>query len=356
MVTKLRIRDLFFFLFFISAGVQAQEKKYQIQTIAFYNCENLFDTIRDPKIYDEEWTPNGAQSWTSAKYNQKIHNLAKVMSMIGTDENINTPAIIGVAEVENRNVLEDLVKDPQLAPSDYGIVHYDSPDKRGIDVGLLYQKKHFTPTSTKAIPTMIYDMNKVDKYTGEKGVRVYTRDQLLVTGLLDGEEIHFIVNHWPSRVGGEKRSSPLREAAAALNVKIMDSLKTINPDAKIITMGDLNDGPFNNSLKKVLKTEAKKSKVKPDGLYNPMEKMAKEGLGTLAYRDAWDIFDQMILSEPYLRPEHDSWRYWKAKIYKKPFMIQSTGQYKGYPLRNTNGIPGYSDHFPVYIYLIREAQ
>ncbi|MTG96602.1 MULTISPECIES: endonuclease/exonuclease/phosphatase family protein [Myroides] len=356
MATKLSIRNLFFFVLFISFGVQAQEKKYEIQTIAFYNCENLFDTIRDPKIYDEEWTPTGAQSWTSAKYKQKLHNLARVMSIIGTDENPKMPAVIGVAEVENRAVLEDLVKEPQLLPGNYGIVHYDSPDKRGIDVGLLYQKNHFTPTSSKAIPTMIYDMTKVDKYTGEKGVRVYTRDQLLVTGLLDGEEVHFIVNHWPSRVGGEKRSSPLREAAAALNVKIMDSLRAINPDAKIITMGDMNDGPYNNSMKKVLKTEAKKSNVKAGGVYNPMEKMAKDGLGTLAYRDAWDVFDQMVLTEPYVREEYDSWRFWKAKIFKKPFMIQSTGQYKGYPLRNTNGIPGFSDHFPVYVYLIREVK
>ncbi|WP_010249367.1 endonuclease [Myroides injenensis] len=356
MVKKVNIQSLFLFLLFISFGVQAQDKKFEIQTIAFYNVENLFDTIRDPKIYDEEWTPTGAQSWTSQKYNQKIHNLARVMSQIGTDDNPQMPAVIGVAEVENRGVLEDLVKDPQLAPGDYGIVHYDSPDKRGIDVGLLYSRKHFTPISTQPHTLYIYDMNKVDKNTGEKGVRVYTRDQLLVSGLLDGEEMHFIVNHWPSRVGGEKRSSPLREAAAALNKKIIDSLQAINPNAKVITMGDMNDGPYNNSMKKVLKTEAKKSNVKPGGLFNPMEKMAKDGLGTLAYRDAWDIFDQMVITEPYLREGHDSWKFWKARIYKKPFMIQSTGQYKGYPLRNTNGIPGFSDHFPVYIYLIREAK
>ena len=186
--------------------------------------------------------------------------------------------------------------------------------------------------------------------------RIYTRDQLLVSGLLDGEELHFIVNHWPSRVGGEKASSPNREAAAALNMKIIDSLQRINPQAKIITMGDMNDGPYNASIKKVLKAKGKKEDVQPQGLFNPMEKMAKDGLGTLAYRDAWDIFDQMILTEAYLQQGYDSWKYWKAKIYKKPFMIQSTGQYKGYPLRNSNSEPGFSDHFPVCIYLIREQQ
>lgn len=340
----------------VTSIAQAQEKKYQIHTVAFYNCENLFDTIRDPKIYDEEWTPNGAQAWTSAKYKKKINNLSSVISIIGTDDNPSMPTIVGVAEVENRRVLEDLTNNPLLKPADYGIVHYDSPDKRGIDVGLLYQKKHFTPISTSAHPLYIYDYSKTDKATGEKGSRIYTRDQLLVTGLLDGEEVHFIVNHWPSRVGGEKKSSPNREAAAALNVKIIDSLQQINPNAKIITMGDLNDGPYNNSLKKVLKAVGKKEDLKPGGMYNPMEKMAKEGLGTLAYRDAWDVFDQMILTEPYLRKDYNGWSFWKARIFKRPFMVNPEGQYKGYPLRNSNNEPGYSDHFPVYIALIKEIK
>ncbi|MDM1043563.1 endonuclease/exonuclease/phosphatase family protein [Myroides sp. 1354] len=329
------------------ANSQAQEKKFQIHTIAFYNVENLFDTIRDPKIYDEEWTPDGAQAWTKKKYEKKINNLTRVMSQIGTDENPQMPTIIGVAEVENRGVLEDLVKAPSMIPGDYDIVHYDSPDRRGIDVGLLYSKKHFIPTNTSAHPLYIYDQLKDNK-------RIYTRDQLLVTGLLDGEEVHFIVNHWPSRVGGEKASSPNREAAAALNMKIIDSLQTINPKAKIITMGDMNDGPYNKSIKKVLKAEGDRKKVQPQGLFNPMEKMSKDGLGTLAYRDAWDIFDQMILTEAYLTEGYDSWKYWKARIFKKPFMVQETGQYKGYPLRNSNSEPGYSDHFPVYIYLIKQ--
>ena len=333
----------------------SQDKKYAIQTIAFYNVENLFDTIRNPEIYDEEWTPTGAQKWTSGKYNKKINNLARVISQIGTDENPNMPAIVGVSEIENRGVLQDLVEAPQLASGDYGIVHYDSPDKRGIDVALLYQRKHFTPISSQPVTLMIKDMKRTDYNTGEKGVRVYTRDQLVVSGLLDGEEVHFVVNHWPSRSGGEKKSSPFREAAAALNRQIIDSLQAINPEAKVIVMGDFNDGPYNKSFKKVLETKEKRSEVKEKGLYNPMEKMAKDGLGTLAYRDAWDIFDQIYVTQPLINDNKATWHLWKARIYKKPFMIQSSGQYKGYPLRNTNGEPGFSDHFPVYIYLIREV-
>lgn len=349
----IRVLYLALFSIFCLSSV-AQDKKFQIHTIAFYNCENLFDTIRDPSIYDEEWTPDGAQSWTKKKYDKKIDNLTKVMSQIGTDENPNLPTIIGVAEVENRRVLEDLVNASAMKTGNYGIVHYDSPDRRGIDVGLLYNKNHFVPTSTSKRPLYIYDQTKKNKATGESGKRIYTRDQLLVTGLLDGEEVHFIVNHWPSRTGGEKASSPNREAAAALNVKIIDSLHAINPNAKVITMGDMNDGPYNNSIKKVLNAKGDKKEVVAKGIFNPMEKMAKDGLGTLAYRDAWDVFDQILVTEPFLTDGYDSWKYWKARIFKKPFMIQSSGQYKGYPLRNSNSEPGFSDHFPVYIYLIKE--
>ncbi len=356
MIMLKKIYNTLLFLLVINIGIQAQEKKFQIQTIAFYNCENLFDTIRDPKIYDEEWTPKGDQAWTSDKYNKKINNLAHVISQIGNDENSKKPVVIGVAEIENRGVLEDLIETEYLINEDYGIVHYDSPDRRGIDVGLLYQKKYFVPTHTSSLPLYIYDMKKKNKSTGEYGTRVYTRDQLLVTGLLEGEEVHFIVNHWPSRSGGEKKSSPFREAAAALNKKIIDSLQMINPDAKVITMGDMNDGPYNKSIKKVLQAAGTKQELKKGGLFNPMEKMSKEGMGSLAYRDAWDLFDQIILTEPYLRTDYDSWRYWKGSVYKKSFMIQPTGQYKGYPLRNSNNEPGYSDHFPVYIYLIKEAK
>lgn len=352
---RMKIHYLLILGLFVLNVSWAQEKKFMVHTVAFYNVENLFDTIRDPKIFDEEWTPKGAQAWVGTKYNKKIKNLAEVISQIGTDENKNMPTILGVAEVENRAVLEDLVKAPQLLAGDYGIVHYDSPDKRGIDVGLIYQKKHFTPTHTANIPLYIYAPNEKSKEEGTKNKRVYTRDQLLVTGLLDGEEINFIVNHWPSRSGGEKKSSPFREAAAALNKKIIDSLYVINPNAKIITMGDLNDGPYNKSIKEVLGAKGKKELVDKKGLFNPMEQMSKDGIGTLAYRDAWDIFDQIILSEPLLGSDYSSFTYWKARVYKKPFMVQKTGAFTGYPLRNSNGEVGYSDHFPVYVYLIKQV-
>lgn len=348
----MRIRNLFglsVVLLLVNTAF-AQEKKFKVQTVAFYNVENLFDTINNADVNDEEYTPTGTNRWTLEKYKKKLANLSRTIAEIGTgDQQKDAPAVIGVAEVENRGVLEDLIKQPLLISKDYGIVHFDSPDRRGIDVGFLYQKKHFKPTSYINVPLIIYDQS-------DKTKRIYTRDQLVVTGIFDGEEMSFIVNHWPSRSGGEKKSSPNREAAGRLNRKIIDSLYTINPNAKIITMGDLNDGPYNKSIKVEIQAKAKKEEVKERGMYNPMEEMANKGIGTLAYRDAWDLFDQMILSEPFIRKDYTSYRFWKAGVYNKPFLTQTTGQYKGYPLRNSNGEVGFSDHFPVYVYLIKEVK
>lgn len=349
----MKIRNLFFvFLSFVTiVSAQAQQKKYKVHTIAFYNLENLFDTIRNPEINDAEYTPNGKNSWTHKKYKQKLANLSRVIPEIGTnDQQKEPPTIIGVSEVENRGVLEDLIKQPSMANLGYGIVHFDSPDRRGIDVALLYRKKDFVVTNASNIPLYIYDDN---------GRRIYTRDQVLVSGFLDGEEMHFIVNHWPSRSGGEKKSSPSREAAGALNKKIIDSLLAINPKAKVMTMGDLNDGPYNRSVKVALGAERKKEDTKMNGVFNPFEEMSKKGLGTLAYRDAWDLFDQIIITGAFLDTndkDYSTYKYWKAGIFNRSYLVQQTGQYKGYPLRNANNEVGFSDHFPVYLYIIKEVK
>ena len=358
---------VFFVLFAISAA-NAQAKKYIVHTVAFYNLENFYDTINDPKTRDDEWV------YTKKFFINKQNNIAKVLSLLGKSENPNnSPTIIGLAEVENRMVLEALVKNPLLIDKDYGIVHFESPDRRGIDCAFLYQKKHFKPTSFINIALKIYETDtKTSTKKAKKEVeteiddavevgatskRIYTRDQILMTGFLDGEEISFIVNHWPSRRGGEKISSNLREMAAGLNLKIIDSLQKRNPDAKVISMGDFNDGPFNNSLKKILNAKGDKKEVKKGGIYNPSEKMFKNGNSTLFYRDAGDIFDQIIMTEPLIRDDHTSFKYWKAGIFNPPFMITTVGQYKGYPLRNNYSLTaGYSDHFPAYIYVIKETK
>lgn len=331
--------------------VFSQEKKaYKVNTIAFYNLENLFDTENDPLTYDDDRTPDGKDHWTEEIYQDKLKNMSKVMAEIGAEVSGSAPTIIGVCETENRKVLEDLVNQETLVEQDYGIIQFDSPDRRGIDVALLYKKKLFTPTHYKAKELLIYDDN-------DKSKRVFTRDQLVVSGMLDGEKIHLIVNHWPSRSGGEKRSRSKRIKAAKLNRQIIDSIFSDDPYAKIITMGDLNDDPTNPSVKDYLNAKRKSNDLQMKELYNPMEDLAKQGYGSLAYRDSWNLFDQIIISTELTKKDFSSYRFYKAGIYNKTYLVNAHGRYKGYPYRSfASGsyTGGYSDHFPVYIYLVKE--
>ncbi|MEL6917332.1 MAG: endonuclease/exonuclease/phosphatase family protein, partial [Bacteroidota bacterium] len=238
-----------------------QKKTYNIRTIAFYNVENLFDTTNDSLIFDDDRTPEGKDQWTPKRYRKKVEHISKVLSEIGMEHTQTSPEIIGLCEVENIKVLEDLVSHPYLSNKGYGIVHFDSPDERGIDVALLYKKAIFLPTSFKSHRLLLFN---------DEGERDYTRDQLVVRGLLDDEQIHFIINHWPSRSGGEARSKPNRLAAAKLNKRIIDSLQKHEDSPKIISMGDLNDDPTDDSLKKVLQTKGEKEGLEESELYNPI--------------------------------------------------------------------------------------
>jgi exonuclease III len=349
------MKKLFIFMTisFLSISVtsaQNKEKKYLIRTVAFYNLENLFDTINDPSINDEASPMMELKSNRSKVYWDKIDKLASTIAQIGLDKANTSPTIIGVCEVENLNVLEDLVKSKHLIKKEYGIIHYDSPDKRGIDVAFLYQKRYFKPIHHEVFNPNIYRDNFI----------VYTRDQLLVSGYLDDELIHIIVNHWPSRSGGEAKSRPLREKAAYQNTKIFTQIREQDPNAKIITMGDFNDDPTNSSFKKVLKTKAKKKKVGVLDMYNPYEDLHRRGYNTLAYRDNLNLFDMILISSPLLdkgAKDYSTYKMYKAMIFNKRFLTDKKGQYKGYPFRSfSNGgyTGGYSDHFPVYMYLIKE--
>ncbi|WP_241077738.1 endonuclease/exonuclease/phosphatase family protein [Flavimarina sp. Hel_I_48] len=344
---------LIVFIFNSFQAILGQKKEdFKVVTVAFYNLENLFDTLNDPITFDDDRTPDGKDHWTEEIYQEKLKNMAFVINKIGAEVAQTSPAILGVAEIENRKVLEDLVNQPLLKEKNYGIVHYDSPDRRGIDVALLYQKDLFKVIKSTAYELSLYDTEEPDK-------RVYTRDQLLVSGILDTDNIFFIVNHWPSRRGGEARSSYKREAAAALNKRIIDSLQASAPNVKIVTMGDFNDDPINKSIKKVLGAKDKKRQVKSLGLFNPMGSIFKTGTGTLAYRDRWNLFDQIILSEPFLKKDFNSYRFYKAGIFNEAFLSNPDGRYKGYPYRSfANGsyTGGYSDHFPVYVYLIKRVE
>ena len=327
----------------------AQEtNSYQVRTIAFYNLENLFDTTNDSLIFDDDRTPEGKDHWTLERYFHKISQMAKVISQIGATTTTTAPDIVGVCEVENLSVLQDLISHPLLSTLNYGIVHTDSPDERGIDVALLYKKEAFIPVSFNSHRLLLFN---------EDGHRNYTRDQLIVSGLLDNEQVHFLVNHWPSRSGGEARSRPFRLEAAKLNKRIIDSVRRQNHNAKIISMGDFNDDPINDSFKKVLKVAGNPKKLDSLGLYGPMEKMFRKGKGSLAYRDKWNLFDQFYFTANLLDTSKDTYAFWKAGIFTPSFLMDTKGKYKGYPLRTYAGgsyVGGYSDHFPVYLYLVRK--
>lgn len=348
MIKYSNFRIFVVFLIFVGLGhvSVAQQKKYQVYAAAFYNLENLFDTDRDTLINDVDYTPQGANRWTPEKYRKKQANMAKVLSRLGKKYNSAGPAIIGLCELENRKVLEDLVNQPTLASAGYGIVHYDSPDRRGIDVAMLYDPNVFKLKNSKVLA-----------YNKEDHPGYATRDVLLVSGELAGENIHVMVNHWPSRYGG--KSSELREFAAAIVRRAVDSLYLIDPLAKIIIMGDLNDDPIDKSVRVVLDAKKYPEEVQKGGLYNTMWQHYDRGIGSLGYQGKWNLFDQIIVSEPLLGDDRSSLKLWKSEVFNPEFLITQEGKYKGYPFRTFSGNVfqnGFSDHFPTLIYLVKEMK
>ena len=344
------MRLLIFICFFSPLLTCAQKSDtYQIRTVAFYNLENVFDTKNDTLIFDDDRTPEGKDKWTEERYLNKIENMSKVISEIGSTDNKTAPDIVGVCEVENLGVLEDLVHHKNLAKFNYGIVHFDSPDERGIDVALLYKKSAFVPVNFNSHRLLLFNL---------EGKRDYTRDQLIVEGLLDNEKVYFIVNHWPSRSGGEARSRPFRLEAAKLNKRIIDSVQRQNINAKIISMGDFNDDPLDPSFKKILQVKKNSKNLDSLSLYGPMEKLYKKGRGSLAYRDKWNLFDQLYMTSSLIDNKKEGYSYWKVGIFTPEYLMDPKGKYKGYPLRTYAGgsyIGGYSDHFPVYLHLIKKV-
>lgn len=331
-------------LFITHVTVLSQEStQYKISLVGFYNLENLFDIVDDPITNDAEYLPDGANHWDSTKYANKLLNMSTVIADIGTEISPDGVGVLGVAEIENKRVLEDLVAMPALKDRKYKIVHYDSPDRRGVDVGMLYQEKYFK-LKNSASYRLVFP-NEPD---------YFTRDQLVATGYMDGEEVSVIVAHWPSRRGGQAASEPNRIEAAKLGRRIIDSLLAENPKAKIVLMGDLNDDPINVSITEYIKAKGKISKMKTGDMYNVMYSHFKSGNGTLAWNDAWNLFDQMIISEALTATDASSFVFHKSFVYRKDYIIQQEGNYKGYPLRTHAGgvyLNGYSDHFPVYMVL-----
>lgn len=324
-------------------AVTAQTDNHKAN-IGFYNLENLFDTINDPNKDDEQFLPEGAYQWTAERYQEKLEHLSHVIEeMAKIDGGL---VVLGVSEVENEQVLLDLVSTPRLKPLNLSVCHHESPDRRGVDVAFLYDPSRFRILSTKAYPCRL-----------PEDTNFITRDQWLMNGILDGSDtLRILVNHWPSKLGGEKRSMPKRMAAALLSRHIVDSLTNASPNAKVIVMGDLNDNPNAKSLMEGLKTHTKTQNLTNHDVYNPMWKMFQDGIGSYAYRDSWELLDNIIVSGALVNAAKNTYQYTSAHIFRKEFMITKSGSYMGYPFRMyAAGIyqGGYSDHLPVYIVLTK---
>ena len=323
--------------------------------IGFYNLENLFDTYHDEGKNDYEYLPDGANQWTDVKYSKKLHNMATVIRAMA-DENKAFHSILGVSEIENRHVLEDLVSQPEIAGANFQIVHYDGPDRRGVDVALLYRPEHFQVIESQSIPFTLEGTSIDFGMTDDEKDYFRTRDILMVRGLLDGEMFAFFVAHLPSRLGG--KSGALRDRGGEIIYRRSMALMQEFPGIKIVAMGDMNDNPTDPSMTKYVNAKEKIGEVGPENFFSPFMSMYKAGYGSLAYRGVWSIFDIIIVNSNLcnapkgtleIKPIVNKKYY--ARIFRQPLMTNQEGQYKDTPKRTLadTGVEGYSDHYPTYI-------
>lgn len=334
-------------LFLFAGSLSAQQKRFELYAVGFYNLENLFDTIHDEGKNDYEFLPDGTNKWGTMKYTNKVKNMSQVLAEMGTDMLPVGMAAVGVSEIENSRVLQALIESEELAPRGWKFIHVEGPDKRGVDCALLYNPGLFKPYAYKLAPYLLE--NGSDEYK--------TRGFLIVSGEMSGEKVHIIVNHWPSRFA----KSPARERAGVQVRELKDSLMADDPLSKVIIMGDMNDDPDDKSMKTCLGAVRKSKDLKaPSDLYNPWWKILREdGVGTLKYKGSWNLFDQIVFTGNMVGKERSTLKFYKPEIFSRNYMFQTDGKYKGSPKRTHAGgvwLNGYSDHLPVIIYMVKEAQ
>lgn len=345
----LQFITVFILLFFNNILSGQKLKSYEFprgnMRLMFYNAENLFDTFDDSLKIDESFLPTGDHHWTPTKYYKKINNISKVITAIGQWQ---LPEIIGICEIENRKVIEDLTKKTALKKYKYRIIHKESPDRRGIDVGFLYRPDKFFPITYEAIRVKFpFDANKP------------TRDILYVKGRnIYKDTLHIFINHWPSRWGGQTETDRKRKFAASVLRGKIDSIFSSEKKPNIIIMGDLNDYPTNNSVVKVLKAKidfTNNQIFKPDELYNLAWYLQEvKGKGSHKHHGEWGVLDQIIVSGSLLNSKNkihtnpDN-----VHVFEAPFLLEVDNNYTGEkPFRTYIGFKfhdGYSDHLPVYI-------
>jgi hypothetical protein len=334
------------------AWAQNGDRKFSAYAVGFYNLENLFDTCHDEGKNDYEYLPTGTNRWNALKYEHKLRNMSKVLAEMGTDKLPGVGcALIGVSEVENARALDDLVAQEPLRARNFKYVHVEGPDRRGVDCAMLYNPALFTVIDYTLYPYV---------QALEKDSAYYTRGFLTVKGRMAGEDIGVIVCHWPSRASdGFYRESGARQVKV-----IKDRLLSENPAIKIFVMGDMNDDPTNKSMTKELSCKSEIRKTGDGDMYNPWYNiLVKKGTGTLLYDGAWNLFDQIVMTPNLLdrkdKKDYSTLTFWQNQIFRRDYLIQLDGQYKGGPKRTHAGgvwLDGYSDHLPVVVYLLKEQK
>lgn len=348
-------------LFVMASVAFAQEKKYSLYAVGFYNQENLFDTCHDNGKNDYDFTPTGSYKWNTLKYTHKLRNMARALADMGTDKTPLGCAFIGMAEVENDNVLNDLIAQEPLAARGMQYIHHEGPDARGIDCALLYNPKQFHPYN-----------HFIKQYVYENGdISHATRPFLCVQGKMANEDVTVVVCHWPSRgVEGKFRDWGGKQVRA-----LTDSIVAAQPEMKVFVMGDMNDDPDNTSMAKFLGARREMKEVEQGDFYNPWWNiLRKDNRGTLSYQGAWNLFDQVVMSKNLLATQkakdHKDYRkstmqncetlkFYQNDIFQRDYLMQNDGKYKGTPKRTTAGgvwLDGFSDHLPVVVYLIKETK
>ncbi len=309
--------------------------------VAFYNVENLFDTINDPTINDEEFLPGSRLDWNTEKYLHKLQQKAKVIAAM---DSMEMPHFVGLAEIENREVLEDLVREPALASAAYSIAHIADNDDRGIEVAAIYRADYFRLLHLQAMEIIM-----PDSLSGKM------RHVLYAKGLIHGNDtLHIFVNHWTSRYGGREETDPKRRTSGDFLRHKADSILAFNANANIVIMGDLNDNPNDLSITDHLKAGSPKQGVAAAELYNLSLDPFLAGEGTLYYK-SWDFFDQVIVSSALLNGK--SWKVDSLKVVKHPWMLFQQKNGESRPNRTASGgryFGGFSDHLPVVLYLSSE--
>lgn len=335
----------------VALTVQAQ-KKFSAYAVGFYNQENLFDCLHDEGKNDYDFTPEGSYKWNTMKYEHKLHNMAQVLSEMGTDKLPGVGcAVIGLSEVENAHVLEDLTAQPALAQRGYKFVHIEGPDRRGIDCALLYNPSIFKVRDAKLVP-YVPELEKDSTFK--------TRGFLTVSGEMAGEHVAFVVCHWPSRFSG----SFYRETAGKEVKALKDSLVSDDPSIKVFVMGDMNDDPVDKSMHECLGAKGEIDEVGEGDMYNPWYNvLVKQGTGTLQYNGAWNLFDQIVMTPNLINKKGEkdfsTLKFWNKQVFRRDYLFQTEGKYKGNTKRTTAGgvwLDGYSDHLPTVVYLAKEQK